>query len=134
VGRAGGRCEWCGASDGLAVDHILPVVFGGTPTIDNGRVLCDGCHRRKHAAERNYEVVSSSGNSPPHHVLARRPATGAAGSKRRPEREWFGPFATTEEARTFMRQLVVREWQEMDARQRRGVGSCDADENLPAHA
>lgn len=48
--RAGGRCEDCSAKLKIGegeVDHILPVIFGGEPTIENGRLLCKVCHKIK---------------------------------------------------------------------------------------
>lgn len=55
--RAGGACEHlengrrCGSRDRVQVDHIKPVTQGGTHHLDNLRVLCLTCHRRKSAQE-----------------------------------------------------------------------------------
>lgn len=56
--RAGGRCEQfldsgrrCGSRDRCQVDHIKNVASGGTHHLDNLRVLCTPCHRRKSAQE-----------------------------------------------------------------------------------
>lgn len=52
--RAKGSCEACGAKLKVGegeVDHILPVVFGGEPTLENGRLLCRVCHKAKTAKD-----------------------------------------------------------------------------------
>ena len=45
----GGRCTWCGSGTTVAIDHILPFVWGGTDWEGNLRVLCRTCNSsRKH--------------------------------------------------------------------------------------
>lgn len=39
-----GTCQRCGSDRRLEVDHILPVVDGGTDDPENLRLLCHGCH------------------------------------------------------------------------------------------
>lgn len=53
--RAGGRCEMCGIGLQPAewdCDHLVDVKNGGTNSLDNLRVLCRPCHKRKTAATR----------------------------------------------------------------------------------
>lgn len=49
--RAGHRCERCGSSESLEVDHILPVWNGGTNALENGQALCVPCHDAKTYAD-----------------------------------------------------------------------------------
>jgi hypothetical protein len=42
--RDGNRCIWCGAEDGLEVDHIIRYADGGGNGLDNLRTLCHACH------------------------------------------------------------------------------------------
>lgn len=44
----GFRCDWCGGSERLEVDHILARAEGGSDHADNLRVLCHVCHRKRH--------------------------------------------------------------------------------------
>lgn len=54
IQRANGRCEVCKAvlktGEG-EVDHILADALGGEPTIANGRLLCNVCHKTKTATD-----------------------------------------------------------------------------------
>lgn len=53
---AGCRCERCGAADGLEVDHIIPIVLGGSAGVENGQVLCAECHRVKTSIEDEFSI------------------------------------------------------------------------------
>ncbi len=44
---AGYKCQQCGATDRLEVDHVTPLQCGGEPTIGNAQVLCRRCHQAK---------------------------------------------------------------------------------------
>jgi 5-methylcytosine-specific restriction protein A len=50
--RAAGKCDKCSAAlkprEG-DVDHILPDILGGEPTLANAQVLCRVCHAEKTA-------------------------------------------------------------------------------------
>lgn len=48
-----GVCLFCGATEKLSVDHIKPVIRGGTNDESNLQCLCRSCNSRKHA---KYEV------------------------------------------------------------------------------
>ena len=37
-------CQKCGAADRLEIDHVVPLVLGGTNYIDNLQVLCKSCN------------------------------------------------------------------------------------------
>lgn len=41
------RCANCGSTNNLEVDHIVPLSRGGTNDIDNLRILCKSCHRKR---------------------------------------------------------------------------------------
>lgn len=43
----GGRCLFCGSSQRLTVDHIVPLSRGGSNGQENVRVLCKTCNSRK---------------------------------------------------------------------------------------
>jgi len=46
--RDGSRCVRCGATEGLAAHHVVPVAEGGTMALDNLTTLCERCHRGAH--------------------------------------------------------------------------------------
>ncbi|WP_158085675.1 HNH endonuclease [Henriciella aquimarina] len=46
--RSGGTCEKLGCeAEGEEYDHGVPVALGGESTLENCRLLCTACHRRK---------------------------------------------------------------------------------------
>ena len=47
------KCDKCGRTIGLEVHHIIPVIKGGTDSIENLEVLCDICHREVHYKTRS---------------------------------------------------------------------------------
>lgn len=47
--RDGRRCQHCGATDNLTIDHIHPVSRGGSDDMDNLQVLCAWCNTSKGA-------------------------------------------------------------------------------------
>jgi len=47
--RDGYRCQECGSTDDLTLDHIYPQILGGAHTEDNLRALCRSCNSRKGA-------------------------------------------------------------------------------------
>jgi 5-methylcytosine-specific restriction endonuclease McrA len=48
--RDGYRCVFCASARRLQVDHIHPVVHGGSDDFDNLQTLCAPCNRRKGAS------------------------------------------------------------------------------------
>jgi hypothetical protein len=54
---SGGRCQQCGSTERLEVDHVVPARQGGRPEAANGQVLCWSCHRDKSARERGHVFV-----------------------------------------------------------------------------
>lgn len=47
LARDGNRCVRCGETDDLTIDHIVPIVHGGTDDYTNLRVLCRPCNSSK---------------------------------------------------------------------------------------
>jgi 5-methylcytosine-specific restriction endonuclease McrA len=47
--RDGHRCQLCGATDDLCIDHVVPVAMGGGDALSNLQVLCRTCNSRKGA-------------------------------------------------------------------------------------
>jgi 5-methylcytosine-specific restriction enzyme A len=45
--RDGHQCRICGATENLAIDHIIPLAQGGTNDISNFQTLCQSCNSRK---------------------------------------------------------------------------------------
>jgi hypothetical protein len=45
--RDGGKCGYCGSTDNLEVDHIIPLSKGGSHSEDNFQTLCRPCNRKK---------------------------------------------------------------------------------------
>lgn len=49
-GRDGNRCRYCGTTEGdFHIDHIVPVIVGGTNDPANLCVACAPCNHSKHA-------------------------------------------------------------------------------------
>lgn len=49
-GRDGNRCRYCGTTNSdFHIDHIVPVIMGGTNDPDNLCVACAPCNHSKHA-------------------------------------------------------------------------------------
>ena len=45
--RLNGKCQWCGTSEKITIDHITPLSKGGTNDIDNLQPLCIHCNTSK---------------------------------------------------------------------------------------
>ena len=45
--RDGELCRQCGNTHNLCIDHIVPLIKGGTNDIDNLQLLCGDCNLRK---------------------------------------------------------------------------------------
>jgi hypothetical protein len=58
----GHKCLCCGKDDvKLTIDHVVPVLLGGTHTVDNVQPLCGPCNSRKKAKHIDYrkEIYAS---------------------------------------------------------------------------
>jgi 5-methylcytosine-specific restriction endonuclease McrA len=42
-------CKYCGSTESLEVDHIIPLARGGSNELDNLQILCKKCNRKKWA-------------------------------------------------------------------------------------
>jgi 5-methylcytosine-specific restriction protein A len=49
IGRDKGRCLHCGSSSRLSIDHIVPVIAGGSNDLSNLQTLCLSCNAKKGA-------------------------------------------------------------------------------------
>lgn len=47
VARDGLRCEYCGSTDNLVKDHIIPFSHGGANKVTNYRPLCGSCNGKR---------------------------------------------------------------------------------------
>ena len=63
--RARRCCEYCRSPeqyspDPFAVEHIIPVIKGGTATLDNLALSCQGCNGHKHTKEEAPDPITGS--------------------------------------------------------------------------
>jgi hypothetical protein len=63
--RAQGCCEYClsqvdFATQSFSVEHIIPVVWGGTNVLENLALACQGCNSHKHAKRENSDPIGDT--------------------------------------------------------------------------
>ncbi len=62
--RDSNKCTICASANGLTVDHIRELRFGGTNDPDNLRTLCGSCHEDRHGRkflERGFDAKDDYG-------------------------------------------------------------------------
>lgn len=47
-----GKCEYCGSTELLGIDHVIPLHAGGSNTLDNLVCCCRSCNASKGRADR----------------------------------------------------------------------------------
>lgn len=45
--RDGRKCVECGSAKFLEIDHVVRYIDGGSDDLENLRVLCESCHRKR---------------------------------------------------------------------------------------
>ncbi|MDR0935912.1 MAG: HNH endonuclease [Oscillospiraceae bacterium] len=50
------RCQKCGVSDNITIDHILPLSLGGKSNVENLQTLCVDCNSRKSSEVADYRI------------------------------------------------------------------------------
>jgi len=58
--RDGNKCVFCGAKEGLQIDHIILVSQGGTSNDDNLRTLCAQCNNKRSKACSTQDLSQSN--------------------------------------------------------------------------
>lgn len=61
IHRDGPGCRHCGvwAVEQMTIDHIVPIILGGTSELENLQLLCVPCHGKKSANETPYSQKSA---------------------------------------------------------------------------
>lgn len=49
-----GECKKCGSKENLTIDHIIPLIKGGSKAQKNWQVLCNSCNQEKSKEESKY--------------------------------------------------------------------------------
>lgn len=63
----GEHCKKCGSGRNLVLDHILPIMAGGTNADRNAQTLCSGCNQAKRKEEiREYGILEPLPQKIPH--------------------------------------------------------------------
>lgn len=89
--RAGKHCEGCGNPllGKFHYDHDIPDQLGGEPTLENCRVLCQGCHSEKTRKQDVPNIAKAKRREQKHVMGIRQPkgqpmaGTKASGWKRK---------------------------------------------------
>lgn len=61
IERDGPYCRYCGTSETLTIDHVIPRCMGGTGRRENLQILCAPCNNRKSLIE--YVVIEEVRNA-----------------------------------------------------------------------
>lgn len=63
--KAKHKCQACGSTEKLEVDHILPISKGGDGRIENLQILCRSCNRKKRTRNVAAQQLAGLLPSPP---------------------------------------------------------------------
>ena len=68
------RCQYCGASSDLTVDHIIPKSRGGTDSWDNLITACKNCNNKKgnKTPEEAHMTLMKKASRPNHLLLIKQ--------------------------------------------------------------
>ena len=59
IGLAGGMCLACGSGESLEVDHVVPIISGGSSELSNLQALCAKCNRNKWTRTIDYRELAA---------------------------------------------------------------------------
>ena len=63
--KAEHKCQACGSTEKLEVDHVLPISKGGDGRIENLQILCRSCNRKKRSRNISAQQLAGLLPSPP---------------------------------------------------------------------
>lgn len=53
----GGRCLWCGTTERITIDHVVPLSKGGSNRLENLQPLCVSCNSKKRTKTMDFRRV-----------------------------------------------------------------------------
>lgn len=86
--KAKHKCQACGSTEKLEVDHILPISKGGDSRIENLQILCRSCNRKKRSRNIAAQQLAGLLPSPPLSLSAeQRPSLSTTAVQQQSESE-----------------------------------------------
>lgn len=71
LARFNNTCAYCGATENLCIDHIIPASRGGSSEDDNLQILCGACNTKKGNKLAGEEKGIKKGKHSPYSILTR---------------------------------------------------------------